>query len=124
MIKQRLMLEVAGSHVAYTLFKKSPDSILSIRDSTHGSSKPRDSRSLLLLHGAGVAGELTWAFIINYLEHWDEILVPDLLGMGESYFDSADSQSFSIEDICNTLLSLDRFRLGGLLLRWPRCSGA
>lgn len=106
MIKQRLMLEVAGSHVAYTLFKKSPDSILSIRDSTHRSSKPGDSRSLLLLHGAGVAGELTWAFIINYLEHWDEILVPDLLGMGESYFDSADSQSFSIEDICNTLLSL------------------
>lgn len=94
MIKQRLTLEVAGSHLAYTLFKKDTNAC----KSTH--------RSLMLLHGAGVAGELTWAFIINYLEHWDEILVPDLLGMGDSYFDAADSQAFSIEDICSTLLSL------------------
>jgi pimeloyl-ACP methyl ester carboxylesterase len=91
-IKQRLEFEVAGSHVAYTLFqKKTPNN---------------NKKSLLLLHGAGVAGELTWTFIVNYLDHWDEILVPDLLGMGDSYFDVDDRQEFTIEDICNTLFSL------------------
>jgi len=42
------------------------------------------SRRLLLLHGAGVAGELTWQFVIQKLSHWDEILVPDLPLMGQS----------------------------------------
>lgn len=100
MIKQRLMLEVAGSQLAYTLFQKKGSAKNNAINSTEKKS------SLLLLHGAGVAGELTWTFIANYLEHWDEILVPDLLGMGDSYFDSDDRQEFSIEDICNTLFSL------------------
>jgi pimeloyl-ACP methyl ester carboxylesterase len=105
-IKQRLEFKIAGSHIAYSLFQReqsdeSLDELLYV-----GTDKGRDKKSLLLLHGAGVAGELTWTFIVNYLEHWDEILVPDLLGMGGSYFDSSDRQEFSIEDICNTLLSL------------------
>ncbi|APR67239.1 alpha/beta fold hydrolase [Thalassolituus oleivorans] len=43
-------------------------------------------RRLVLLHGAGVAGELTWTFIANYLSEWDEVLIPDLPGMGASKF--------------------------------------
>lgn len=45
-------------------------------------------RRLLLLHGAGVAGELTWSFVANYLQGWDEILIPDLPAMGDSSFNS------------------------------------
>lgn len=44
------------------------------------------SRRLLLLHGAGVAGEVTWTYVANYLTEWDEILIPDLAGMGRSAF--------------------------------------
>jgi pimeloyl-ACP methyl ester carboxylesterase len=117
MIKQRFSLDVAGAKVSYTLFQQSPSD----------TSKPENIKSrLMLLHGAGVAGELTWTYIINYLESWDEILVPDLLGMGDSYFDIDDSREFTIEDICNTLFSVLRhlqwtdfdlagYSLGGLV---------
>ena len=43
-------------------------------------------RRLLLIHGAGVAGELTWGFVANYIQDWDEILIPDLPSMGGSAF--------------------------------------
>ncbi|WP_221795016.1 alpha/beta fold hydrolase [Oceanobacter mangrovi] len=43
-------------------------------------------RRLILIHGAGIAGELTWTYVVNYLEGWSEILVPDLAGMGGSRF--------------------------------------
>lgn len=120
MIKQRLVLEIAGTQLAYTLFQKNASEKNNSQNNGIGSS------SLLLLHGAGVAGELTWTFIVNYLEYWDEILVPDLLGMGDSYFDSDDRQEFSIGDICDTLSSLLRhhkwssfdlvgYSLGGLV---------
>ncbi len=122
MIKQRLLLNVAGAQVAYTLFKKVPAELTS-SDNEYASNK---KRRLLLLHGAGVAGELTWTFIVNYLHHWDEILVPDLLGMGDSYYDLEDAREFTIEDICKTLFSLLRhhdwcefdlvgYSLGGLV---------
>ncbi|MAS25283.1 MAG: hypothetical protein CMI08_12080 [Oceanospirillaceae bacterium] len=53
--------------------------------------KPRlrtdgELRRLVLLHGAGVAGEVTWMYLVNYLEEWDEILIPDFAGMGKSRF--------------------------------------
>jgi len=105
-IKQRLQLEVGGAHLAYTLFKKSTFKKAAANGGLEEAGLDKEKKTLLLLHGAGVAGELTWTFIVNYLEHWDEILVPDLLGMGESYFDQDDKLQFSIEDICNTLLSL------------------
>ncbi len=41
-------------------------------------------RRLVLLHGAGLAGDLTWRLVVNYLTEWDEILIPDLPGMGSS----------------------------------------
>jgi len=46
-------------------------------------------RRLVLLHGAGVAGELSWTYVANYLTGWREILIPDLAGMGKSRFLSA-----------------------------------
>lgn len=43
-------------------------------------------KRLLLVHGAGVGGETTWAFVAHYLKEWDEIVIPDLAGMGGAYF--------------------------------------
>tara|TARA_R110000868_G_scaffold65534_9_gene195944 strand:- start:18340 stop:19173 length:834 start_codon:yes stop_codon:yes gene_type:complete len=43
-------------------------------------------RRLVLLHGAGIAGELTWTYVANYLAGWSEILIPDFAGMGKSSF--------------------------------------
>lgn len=50
------------------------------------SSLQGEPRKLLLLHGAGVAGDPTWRFINQALTGWSEIVVPDLPGMGESDF--------------------------------------
>ena len=114
MIKQRQLFNFAEPQVAYTLFR---------REVPANKASPR---RIVLLHGAGVAGELTWTFIVNYLKHWDEILVPDLLGMGESFFEISDQLSFSIEDICHSLFGVLRhhqwhafdlvgYSLGGLV---------
>ncbi|EAT10833.1 alpha/beta hydrolase [Bermanella marisrubri] len=49
------------------------------------SSKPsQDMKRLFCIHGAGVAGRTTFDYIIHYLSSYDEVLVPDLPGMGES----------------------------------------
>ena len=121
MIKQRLFFNFAETQVAYTLFRsKNYDA------SCNSPSSEEAPRRIMLLHGAGVAGELTWTFIVNYLKHWDEVLVPDLFGMGESFFESSDQLAFSIEDICHSLFGLLRhhhwdtfdlvgYSLGGLV---------
>ncbi len=123
--KQRFYFELGESTLAYTLYRREP----SIVSSTNTESKPKSEsnpKRIVLLHGAGVAGELTWAFIANYLKCWDEILVPDLLGMGESYHEESDKLGFTIADICGSLFSLFRhhqwfefdlvgYSLGGLV---------
>ncbi len=74
MIKTRLKFEsISCSQQALLLQKES----LSV-----------NPKRLLLVHGAGIGGELTWAFVAHYLEAWDEILIPDLAGMGGSAFHS------------------------------------
>lgn len=114
MKKQRLTLQLGEITLAYSLFQKNIEP-----------TNPTPRR-IILLHGAGVAGELTWTFIANYLEHWDEILVPDLLGMGDSFFEPSDSILFTIEDINQSLFSMLRhhdwhefdlvgYSLGGLV---------
>lgn len=95
MIKQRCLFQFSESQIAYSLFRRKNF------DPALGTPK-----RLVLLHGAGVAGELTWTYIVNYLKHWDEVLVPDLLGMGESFFEPSDRLGFSIEDICHSLFGL------------------
>ena len=51
-------------------------------------------RRLVLLHGAGLAGDLTWRLVVNYLTEWDEVLIPDLPGMGESRWLDEESTGF------------------------------
>ena len=123
MKKQRLILQLGEVTLAYSLYQKTlKTDLLSV--SAKENQPP--CKRIMLLHGAGVAGELTWTFISNYLTQWDEILVPDLLGMGDSYFESSDTTPFTISDICQSLFCLLRhlnwhqldlvgYSLGGLV---------
>lgn len=94
--------------------------------------KAATSRKLMLLHGAGVGGELTWTFLAHYLTQWSEIYVPDLAGMGHaSFLQNAQPQ---LEDYAQQLdellehLSLEHddfdyagYSFGGMLLEhWLR----
>lgn len=124
MNKQRLTLQLGDVTLAYSLFTKhtfSTDSDCIPNDTPY-----RDKRRIMLLHGAGVAGELTWTFIANYLAHWDEVLIPDLLGMGDSFYEPTDNETFTINDMMQSLFSLLRhhnwqgfdlagYSLGGLV---------
>jgi pimeloyl-ACP methyl ester carboxylesterase len=126
LIKQRHVFSFAETQVAYTLFRTKAYDGQNVDSFVSHSSIKQTPRRIVLLHGAGVAGELTWTFVANYLKHWDEVLVPDLLGMGESYFESSDQLAFTIEDICHSLQGLLRhlewdaydlvgYSLGGLV---------
>lgn len=62
----------------------------------------------MLLHGAGVPGEVTWTYIANYLSEWDEILIPDFAGMGRSAFFAQTAPRLSdyvaqIHELCEAL---------------------
>lgn len=41
-------------------------------------------RRMLMLHGSGVGGDLTWGLMVPRLKRWSEILVPDLRGTGRT----------------------------------------
>ena len=77
------------------------------------------SRRLLLLHGGGVDGRITWSGILPYLVNWNEILVPDLRGTGKTRFPDRGEHAFAaeevLEDIRALLKHLDwcEFDLGG-----------
>lgn len=81
-------------------------------------------QKLLMLHGAGVAGDLTWRFVTSYLEGWSEIVIPDLPGMGQSdfLFDRAPLTEDYLDAICGLVkqlgweeIALVGYSFGGLL---------
>ncbi|MEL0612692.1 alpha/beta hydrolase [Marinomonas arenicola] len=63
-------LSLFNSRIAYRLYEN--------KDAT-------TDRHCLLLHGAGVAGEITYSPILPYFTNWRWLLVPDIKGMGESF---------------------------------------
>ena len=72
--------------------------------------KVHNQRRLVLLHGAGVPGELTWTFIANYLNQWNEILIIDFPNMGSSKWRSQKvfpRLSDYSQLICQLLAALD-----------------
>ena len=79
-------------------------------------------RRLLLVHGAGVAGRNTWEALIHFLTRWDEILVPDLRGAGDTHWVDGLERPFEVEDLVDDLVQLlahlgwDEFDLGGYSL--------
>jgi pimeloyl-ACP methyl ester carboxylesterase len=81
-----------------------------------------NGRKLLLIHGAGVAGEDTWHMLTAFLEHWQEILVPDLRGTGQSEFPDGGEYPFSVQTLVSDMSALLdqlgwwQFDLGGYSL--------
>lgn len=77
------------------------------------------SRRLLLLHGGGVDGQITWEPIVSRLLHWSEVLVPDLRGTGKTHFPDHQEHAFSSSDVVADLTGLldslhwNSFDLGG-----------
>jgi len=64
------------------------------------------SRRLVLLHGAGVAGQDTWEMLIQYTQQWDEILVPDLRGAGETQYPDGIEHPFTLIELVNDIAHL------------------
>jgi len=81
-----------------------------------------NGRKLLLIHGAGVAGEDTWHMLTAFLEHWQEILVPDLRGAGQSESPDGREYPFSVQTLVSDMAALLdqlgwwQFDLGGYSL--------
>lgn len=96
-------LRLPGQTVYYRLYRK----------------EGQPARRLLLLHGGGVAGRLTWGGILFYLQGWDEILVPDLRGTGKTTYPDGEERSFEAEEVVDDLTALSAhfgwadFDLGG-----------
>lgn len=66
-------------------------------------SPDRNPSRLLLLHGTGAGGDYTWKNIVPYLDHWDEILVPDLRGAGETFAPNDEEAPFTVDDVLSDL---------------------
>lgn len=45
---------------------------------------PERKRNLLLLHGTAIDGLTTWGLPAHYFKEWNELLVPDLRGVGKT----------------------------------------
>lgn len=82
----------------YTVDKHSfhlPDQHITYRIYKNKAIVPK--RRLVLLHGAGVAGLDTWEFIIAFLSHWSEVLVPDQRGMGDTIYPDQQEHPFTAQ---------------------------
>lgn len=86
-------------------------------------------RDLVLLHGAGVGGELTWEAMLPHLSRWRRILVPDLKGMGDSRDHSGEEVPVHLKDLATEVFLLIEhlqwrhfdligYSLGGLVALW------
>ncbi|WP_136065667.1 alpha/beta fold hydrolase [Modicisalibacter radicis] len=66
----------------------------------------RGRGTLLLLHGAGVAGELTWGAMVGYLDAWRTLLIPDLRGMGQTHDPDHGERPFELDAVVGDVLAL------------------
>ena len=64
---------------------------------------PHGAGSLIALHGAGVAGELTFAPMLPQLQGYRDVWVPDLYGAGDSVHEQGE-MPFEITDLVEHLL--------------------
>lgn len=63
-------------------------------------------RACLLLHGAGVAGEITYSPMLPYFTQWRWMLVPDLKGMGDSFHHHGEEGAVSITELTDEVEAL------------------
>lgn len=84
-------LKVHQQHIAYRIYRFP---------------RVKTGRKMLCLHGAGVAGELTYGFILPFLNQWSEILVPDLRGMGETQSQLGGEPPFNVWNLVEDQVAL------------------
>lgn len=87
-----------------TSFLHLPTTKLAYRVIEHKASKT-DS-CCLMLHGAGVAGVLTYEPMLEYLNHWRWLLIPDLNGMGESFHQETPEAPLNVETLAEEMAAL------------------
>nr|WP_264193987.1 alpha/beta fold hydrolase [Marinomonas algarum] len=58
------------------------------------------------MHGAGVAGEITYSPMLPYFTQWRWMLVPDLKGMGESFHRPGHEAAVSIDELTDEVAAL------------------
>jgi pimeloyl-ACP methyl ester carboxylesterase len=66
----------------------------------------QNGKRLVLLHGAGVAGEDTWVLIASMLTEWQEVLIPDQRGMGDTHYPDGKDYPFSAQMLVADLNAL------------------
>lgn len=64
------------------------------------------TRPLLLLHGAGVAGELTWKGVVAHLQPRSTILIPDLRGAGSTLSANGVEDPFTADQVVDDIIAL------------------
>ncbi|MDO6565129.1 alpha/beta hydrolase [Amphritea sp. 1_MG-2023] len=84
-------LNLADQHISYQLYRKAHEG---------------QPRRLVLLHGAGVAGEDTWAAIAMMVNQWDEILILDQRGTGRTQYPDGNEYPFSVNELVNDIGAL------------------
>lgn len=84
-------LNLSDQQVSYQLYKKASEGT---------------PRRLVLLHGAGVAGEHTWAAITMMLTQWDEVLIPDQRGTGNTRYPDGEEYAFTVNELVNDISAL------------------
>ncbi|MCT8469997.1 alpha/beta hydrolase [Chromohalobacter canadensis] len=62
--------------------------------------------TVVMLHGAGVAAELTWGPMVTYLDAWRTFLMPDLRGMGETRAADGHERPFSLDEVVDDVEAL------------------
>ncbi|MDR5896856.1 alpha/beta fold hydrolase [Larsenimonas suaedae] len=63
---------------------------------------------LILLHGAGVSGAVTWGGFLPHFTHYTDIVIPDLRGAGKTHFPSGDERAFTMDEVLDDLEALMR----------------
>ncbi|TYL47574.1 alpha/beta fold hydrolase [Marinomonas sp. IMCC 4694] len=66
----------------------------------------KTDRTCLLLHGAGVAGDITYEPMLPHLTQWRWMLVPDLKGMGASFHQHGREAAVSIAELTDEVAAL------------------
>ncbi|SOC58104.1 Pimeloyl-ACP methyl ester carboxylesterase [Chromohalobacter canadensis] len=61
---------------------------------------------VVMLHGAGVAAELTWGPMVTYLDAWRTFLMPDLRGMGATRAADGHERPFSLDEVVDDVEAL------------------
>ncbi|RBO82354.1 alpha/beta fold hydrolase [Marinomonas aquiplantarum] len=72
----------------------------------HENPNATSDAACLMLHGAGVAGDITFSPMLPYLTPWRWMLIPDLKGMGDSFHADGQEKAVSVADLTAEVMAL------------------